>query len=100
MIDETQDIPETTVDEVRRCCDRNGSVLLVIHDSNQKLERKNVEVPARFTRVLFNKVLRKHSQIGELSSRFYFNRGSLPQIVGPSGLPVAELRVDTGKIFP
>lgn len=100
IIDEAQDISQTTVDELTQYCDKTTSSLLVIHDSNQKLERQNVIIPGRFPTVLFNKILRSTSQIGELSARFYFNRDHAPEIVGPAGLPVEELPVQSVDEIP
>ena len=100
VVNEAQDIPEETVDTLRCCCDRNGSVLLVIHDSNQRLERKNSEIPAQFARVTFNKVLRSTSQIGELSSRFYISNDSSPRNRwDPRDFQSRTFRSTTGTIY-
>jgi len=93
ILDEAQDLPLGLVDNVSRYCDGNESSVLVVHDSNQKLERNRLIIPKGFACATFKKILRSTSQIAELASRFYLNSASPPEIVGPSGLPVNEVPV-------
>jgi hypothetical protein len=100
IIDEAQDIAQTNIDELTHYCDTTSSFLLVINDSNQRLQRQSVIIPGRFASVGFNKILRSTSQIGQLSSRFYINRDDPPEVVGPPGLPIEELPVETVDEIP
>ena len=75
--------------------DREGAILYVFHDDNQKLYRRSSEFPAGLFEISLRDNLRNTRRISALTEHFY--QGTPMRALGPEGQDVDRIAIQDGS---
>lgn len=97
VVDEGQDFaPDWWLLLLSFLRDSDHGLVYVFYDSNQRIYRRPLELPADLTPVSLNEVIRNTKQIFEVTKPCYL--GTLPVCLGPDGPPVEWRRVAKDRL--